>query len=45
MEPSDTNIKGREIIQEDLREKCLYNKFYKDEKTRYLWWAYMKFVH
>ena len=45
MEPSDAKIKGKEIIQEDLREKCLYNKFYSDEKTRYLWWAYMKFVH
>ena len=24
VEPSDQNIKGREIILEDLREKCLY---------------------
>jgi hypothetical protein len=45
VEPSDSNIKGREIIEEDLREKCLYNKLYSDKKTRYLWWAYMKYVH
>lgn len=41
VEPTNENIKGREIIDEDLREKCLYSKLYKEQKTRYLWWAYM----
>ena len=45
VEPSNENIKGREIILEDLREKCLYRKTYSDEKTRYQWWGYMQFVH
>ena len=45
VEPSNENIKGREIIQEDLREKCLYKKIYGDESTRNLWWSYMSFVH
>ena len=45
VEPSNENINGREIIDEDLREKCLYSKVYGEEKTRYLWWAYMQYVH
>jgi hypothetical protein len=45
VEPSNDKIKGREIILEDLREKCLYQKTYSDVKTRYLWWAYMQYVH
>ena len=45
MEPSNENIKGREIIDEDLREKCIYEKSYSDDSTRYQWWAYMQFVH
>jgi hypothetical protein len=45
VEPSNENIKGREIILEDLREKCLYKKIYGDESTRNLWWSYMSFVH
>ena len=28
VEPSNENIKGRDIILEDLREKCLYQKTY-----------------
>jgi hypothetical protein len=45
VEPSNEQIKGREIIDEDLRQKCLYNQVYSELKTRYLWWAYMKYVH
>ena len=45
VEPSNENIKGREIILEDLREKCLYERTYQKESTRHLWWAYMSFVH
>jgi hypothetical protein len=45
VEPSNENIKGRDIILEDLREKCLYEKTYKDKSTRQVWWEYMAFVH
>lgn len=45
MESSNENIKGREIILEDLREKCLYRKAYSSDSTRDNWWAYMAFVH
>jgi len=36
---------GREIIMEDLRQKCLYNKVYSQVKTRFMWWTYIKYVH
>jgi len=45
VEPSNEHIKGRDIVLEDLREKCLYNNMYKSEKNRYLWWSYMQYVH
>ena len=45
VEPTNDNIHGRDIILEDLREKCLYNKLYEEKSTRYLWWAYMQYVH
>lgn len=38
VEPSNENIKGRDIILEDLREKCLYQKTYQDKSTRQVWW-------
>jgi hypothetical protein len=41
VEPSNEKIKGREIIEEDLREKCLYKKTYLDGNNRGLWWSYM----
>jgi len=34
VEPSNEDIKGREIILEDLREKCLYRASYASESTR-----------
>lgn len=45
VEPSNENIKGRDIILEDLREKCLYKKAYQSPGTRYVWWSYMEYVH
>jgi hypothetical protein len=45
VEPSNENIKGREIIEEDLREKCLYQRTYEKEATRSVWWKYMAYVH
>jgi len=45
VEPSNENIKGREIIEEDLREKCLYERTYQKESSRPIWWQYMAYVH
>lgn len=45
VEPSNEKFKGRDIIQEDLRQKCLYDHTYASTKSRNLWWAYMKQVH
>lgn len=45
VEPSNKNQKGREIILEDLRQKCIYNQYYESPSTRYAWWAYMSLVH
>jgi hypothetical protein len=45
VEPSNENLKGREIILEDLRQKCLYNKLYENDSTRKTWWDYMRYVH
>lgn len=45
IEPSNEKIKGRAIIEEDLRQRCLYDEVYNKTSTRYLWWAYIKYVH
>ena len=45
VEPSNEDMKGREIILEDLREKCLYRKAYSEASTRNIWWEYMAYVH
>lgn len=39
-----TNVQGKDIIMEDLREYCLY-KMLKDEKQEAKWWEYMQYVH
>ncbi|CDW80556.1 vacuolar sorting receptor 3 [Stylonychia lemnae] len=39
------NMTGREIIQEDLRQKCIYDKVYGSNKNRFMWWTYIKYVH
>ena len=44
----DTNHKtmtGKDIILEDLRQLCIYNKEYNNENDRPTWWDYMKNVH
>jgi len=38
VEPSNDKIRGREIIREDLRQKCLYNKLYNNSNTQSIWW-------
>jgi hypothetical protein len=47
IEKGDSNykMKGRQIIQEDLRQKCLYNRYYNATSTRHIWWEYMAYVH
>mmetsp|Transcript_18706 Transcript_18706/g.28670 ORF Transcript_18706/g.28670 Transcript_18706/m.28670 type:complete len:263 (-) Transcript_18706:386-1174(-) len=38
-------LSGRQIIGEDLRQICIYNKYYQKESTRHLWWDYMRHIH
>jgi hypothetical protein len=38
-------LKGRQIIMEDLRQKCLYKRYYNATATRHVWWDYMNYVH
>ena len=42
---SHKTLSGRQIIEEDLRELCIYNMYYEKESTRHVWWDYMKFIH
>jgi hypothetical protein len=45
VESSNESILGRDIILEDLRQKCIYNEAYLYTSDRYKWWAYIKYVH
>jgi hypothetical protein len=45
VETSNTKIKGREIILEDLRQKCLYQIEYNTSRTHHIWWDYIKTIH
>lgn len=38
-------ISGQKIILEDLRSLCIYNQYYPNFETRYIWWNYQKIVH
>jgi len=38
-------ISGKEILIENLREKCIYNFTYFYNTTRPMFWDYMRFVH
>ena len=38
-------IKGREIILEDLREKCIYANLRIKKMDYSAWWIYMEHVH
>jgi len=37
-------LSGRDILTENLRQKCLHNKLQKNKKEKY-WWAYIQYVH
>jgi hypothetical protein len=47
MESNDDTFKlgGRMIMMENLRQKCIYYKYYNQTETRHMWWEYMKYVH
>ncbi len=44
MNHKGTYIQGKDILLEDLRQKCLYDNLENEGKTE-LWWDYMKYVH
>ena len=44
MNHKGTYIQGRDILVEDLREKCLFQMVRKEKKES-LWWDYMQYVH
>lgn len=39
-----SQVKGRDILIEDLREQCLHKHLKQDDKEA-TWWDYMKYVH
>jgi hypothetical protein len=39
-----SNVKGKDIIIEDLRQTCLHQKL-KSEERESVWWDYMRDVH
>jgi len=48
VEPSNDKIAGHEIVDEDLRQKCLWNVLKADkenENATDLWWDYIARVH
>lgn len=44
MNHQGTYVQGKDILIEDLREKCLYDLVSKDGQPA-LWWQYMQYVH
>lgn len=44
MNHASTYMKGREIIEEDLREYCLFKNM-KAKGTLEKWWSYMSHIH
>lgn len=43
VESSNTNIKGRDILLEDVRQMCLWSRFKDSEPLK--WWKYIQRVH
>lgn len=44
LEPSNANIRGHEIVLEDLRQMCIWD-WAKDTNQTSMWWDYIKEVH
>lgn len=42
---SNGKVTGRDILIEDLRQKCLYDLTYQSGQNRHSWWTYMKEFH
>lgn len=44
VEASNANIKGRDIVLEDLRQICMWEHL-KESNDTHLWWRYQKHLH
>jgi hypothetical protein len=44
VDPTNPSIQGREIVLEDLRQKCLYNSLHKKGQTN-IWFDYISRIH
>ena len=44
LEPSNANIRGQEIVEEDLRQLCIWEQAVAQNNTN-LWWKYIQKVH
>lgn len=44
MNHQSTYVEGKDILMEDLREKCLFNLLSKENRED-LWWKYMAYAH
>ena len=45
MDETNLRVTGRDIIHENLRQKCIYLNAMKSTKSDKLWWDYVKQVH
>ena len=43
--PNGLAFNGRDVLHEDLRVLCLYQRYYNDTATRHVWWDYVKEAH
>lgn len=44
VESTNANIKGRDIVAEDLRQLCMWDHLTESNNTQ-KWWDYMQHVH
>ena len=45
LESEDSNLSGREMLMEDLRQLCIYQFAYNQNGKRNMFWDYVKEVH
>lgn len=45
LDSGNSKLSGREIVLEDLRQMCVYEKAYANERTRQMFWDYIKNIH
>lgn len=41
---NNVNTTGKDILNEDLRQKCIHEKYVKEKKES-VWWDYIKSFH